>query len=1239
MEFTNSQKQAVETRGRSLMVSAAAGSGKTATLTARIISLLTDNDDPADISKMLVVTFTRAAAAELRERICAALSRALDADRGNTRLASQLAKAGGAHICTIDSYYLDLIRTNFYRLGLPSSVRMADEGETENMRLEVAADTAERLFATEPGFALFAETLTGIRGENDLPSWITRFDGFLSRTPDGDVYAGRCAELYGREAEADFFDPASRYGTALAGILSSKLRDAAGTASALIEDAADDAAASRYIPALMSDMSFAREALERLASGSYSEFRKFVSGYAPAKLATVRTDDKTPVSEAVAKGRGRVKDLIKGCAELCGPTQEEVSTQLRACASFCRIAQKTAEAYSAALKEKKAAGMSLDFSDLSALALKLLEKEDGSPSGVALAEREKYTHIFVDEYQDTDSVQDRIFRLIGNGSNLFIVGDIKQSIYSFRGADPRVFSAYRGEFPPLAGAGTGPASIYMSENFRCSREIIEFTNRVCGFLFSAAEDGGTGAGIGYRPEDALIFKRQYPDGQPEGDGRVRIFFPDPVPEDGVKTRALSEAAECGYVVSEIKKLLTEERLPGGRHFLPGDIAVISRTGGALRRFETALSSAGIPVRNCSGEDLFATPEVLLFFSLLAAADNPSRDVQLAAALRSPLFGFSLDDLVRLRCACGKSDLWTSVQRYAAEGEDRELGEMCARAVSAISDYRGRAEMLPLSQFVRSLWRETDAISYAGLSSSSAGMRPEERRRSLRQLYSLALSYESGGYRTLHDFVRYVDTLISRGTKIKPEKETQDGAVRLLTVHGSKGLEFPAVFIVDAASGFNRTDSKQPAVMTRKRGLGISSRMSGPYGLCQSDTLMRKTASAVISELGIEEEIRILYVAMTRARDRLYITSSGSTGYTESLISSGSLIGRAGGRGKVLGAKCFAEWIIAATGGRSGDSFVAAVGGDTPPGVESEAGDGGPESWNAAGARPGRAAGSLIPEGDRDTAGEPGDVSREPPDTAGITRRLREKFAYKYPYADLAGIPAKLSVSRLFPDALTESSDYEDSELLAGLQAEELEPRVPRFAGGGVPDAAERGTATHLFLQFFDPERVDGSGASTDAEAERLASLGFIDAGTASLIRRDELHRFFRSRFFAEMKAAKKLYREFRFNVLLPAADFTTDSERKRRLAEEDEKILVQGVVDILLESGDGTLTLCDYKTDRLPGRAAYDAGAAAALMSERHGRQLLYYAEAVRRIFGRMPDRVCVFPLQLGEAVDIELPE
>ena len=221
------------------MVSAAAGSGKTATLTARIISLLTDVDSPADISKMLVVTFTRAAAAELRERISAALSRALAADRGNTRLASQLAKAGGAHICTIDSYYLDLIRANFYRLGLPSSVRMADEGETENMRLEVAADTAERLFATEPGFALFAETLTGIRGENDLPSWITRLDGFLSRTPEGDVYAGRCADLFEREAKADFFDPASRFGTALAGIISSKLRDAAGTASALIEDAAE----------------------------------------------------------------------------------------------------------------------------------------------------------------------------------------------------------------------------------------------------------------------------------------------------------------------------------------------------------------------------------------------------------------------------------------------------------------------------------------------------------------------------------------------------------------------------------------------------------------------------------------------------------------------------------------------------------------------------------------------------------------------------------------------------------------------------------------------------------------------------------------------------------------------------------------------------------------------------------------------------------------------------------------
>ncbi len=1185
MDFTKSQQLAIGLRGRNILVSAAAGSGKTATLTERIIRLLTDEESPASIDRMLIVTFTRAAAGELRTRISKKLSEALSLDPSNQHLARQLTSLGGAKICTIDSYYLDLVRSNFQRLNLPARFRLADDTELKIMRSEIMNAVIERRYDTDDSFASYADTITTAKGESRLSEVLLELADKILILPGGTDILADNSERYLNDARKDFFS--TDIGRCMRSELIEELIYISKRCDRLLMLIDTNPEAAPYGNAVSSDRDYIDALLEAIRGGSYAGSRPLAFDYSPCSLGTVRSKDKSEVTEEIKAERNEIK---KRLGELCerefSMDPDDIPQVCEKSAELCLKTNEILDEFSAAYADEKASRTVVEFSDLRRFALELLVDGNNQPTKLARDEQLKYDHIFVDEYQDTDAVQDLVFRTISNGRNLFFVGDIKQSIYSFRGAEPSVFSAYRKSYNLAEENNTNdssPASVFMSNNFRCSPNVISFTNAVCSYLFRETE--GNGHGIGYVAEDDLIASRS----APVSENKVKIALIDK-PSDS------DDNAECLYVIDEIKKILKNGLLPDGKPYKPRDIAILTRTKSEAQIFANALAKAGIPHANSTGDDLFENPEVLLMLCLLSAADNPQRDIPLAGVLRSPIFGFTLSDLVNIRSGRTEMSLFDALCAYAEDDKSEPgLREKSLNTIDRIDEYRREAEAMPVHLFMRYLWKDTNALSYAGSDSESKKRTLIERRRNLRKLYEYARKYEASSFKGLHDFVEYVGGIISQGTKIADEDAVTDDTVQIMTVHKSKGLEFPTVFLAGCDKLPNEQDARKPIVFTSSDRLGMAFKVSDSSGYGQLDTPHRIAISDQILSLSSEEEIRILYVALTRARDDLYIVASGKEGFAEKRMASAFRRAQAGGRYSVLSS---GRWI---------DRILTALAAD-------------PLNRSYTIEFP------SISITDEDAAELP-EIQYDDERVNSVYNELKASFEFKYPYRDTSGIPAKVSVSKLYPELLNETEDKDD--LL--IKALNLEPRTPRFMGGG-DDAAEKGTATHLFMQFCDFGRLAPREESVKEEIARLVTDRYITQDIADLIRVDEVVNFVKTDIFVQIRDAKEVYREFRFNIFLPASQFTTSPEQKEKLA--DDEILVQGVIDICFVNQKDELVLCDYKTDRLSREARNDRKKAAAELFGRHGEQLSYYSSAIKALMGKAPDKIYIYSLAFGDAIE-----
>ncbi len=1171
---TEAQRRAIMTRDRSILLSAAAGSGKTATLTRRIIESLTDPESPLELSRMLIVTFTRAAAAELRERISAALTEALASDPGDPHLNRQIILLGGADICTIDSFCLDIVRENFQRLSLddgsplPPDFRLADDTELDTLRLSVMNSVIDKWYDKTDGrydFARFAENFSGTRDEGTLVESLISYAQALESLPDPASFTLRAAAETASDADRDFFDTAP--GRIIKEHARELLKYYLSISEAGVREFSDGGVGERnYRPAFLSDAETCRAAIRALDE-SYTAAKNVLLSYSPASLKALGKQ-KTDISEGYKELRGRVKDGLRKLGESCFSLDAEViadySTRL---ASEINILAELYADFSREYSREKHIRRILEFADIKRLCHTLLVTSDGHPTTVALELRERYDAVYIDEYQDVDRVQDEIFSAVSRPGCRFVVGDIKQSIYSFRGAEPSIFGGLRDALPDYgteAAARERACSIFMSENFRCDRPVIDFVNRVSRHSFVPA--GGV---VGYRAEDDLVCGKL-------GGG-----------EKPVRVAILPTDSEVKYVISEIRKLLSGEKKADGSPIQGSDIAVLCRSNAMLRRVAEALSEVGIECSDETASDFFGNPEILLVLSLVTAIDNPEKDIPLAAALRSPFFGFTLDELVRIKSSADPAYSLYATIELCAEGMG-ELSEKCARLVEKLSSLRADSRGMAVDLLVRRLYREFSVMS---LTLPNDRRTPAQIAFNLRRFYEYARSFAASQGSGLSGFIRFIDNIIEGGTRVSvPSVASRESAVTLLSIHKSKGLEFPVVFVCGCGKEFNRTDLRRTLVFEPTA--GVSLKLTDETGFARADTPQRAALAMRIGERQTEEEMRILYVALTRARERLYVTAETRSD-AQKLLDRADFAAPFECRVASLSATRYLDWILPAV-----VRDCAGVELITMP-VEAENGE------NV----------ELTSE------------NQEIYDTKDLQALLRERFDFVYHHAS-ERLPAKLSVSRLYPDIL----DDDGAETLR-VEIPDEPLRRPLFMQE-TPDerhtAAERGTATHLFLQFCDLDRAEHG---VREEISRLVEQRFIPSGVSELVNVRQVERFFASELYASLKNAKNVWREQRFNILLPAERFTADPDRAAELV--GEKLLVQGVIDLLFVDEQDSIVLCDYKTDYLTPDELADESAAKRKLFDRHGRQLGYYCDAVLQLLGRRPDRVCLYSLPLGKAIEL----
>ncbi len=1191
--WTEAQSAAIRERNRTLLLSAAAGSGKTATLTQRVIESITDENSPTDVTRLLVVTFTNAAAGELRDRISGAIGEALKRSPGNLRLAKQLLLLPDADICTIDGFCRKLIREHTAELGLSPDFRIGDEAEVDCIMRSVmeqlvkGAYEGEEAFADEASFCRFADHLVSSKNEASLIDILCllyeKTDGF----PGGADFYRSYAEFV--RSQIGLPPQETPWGKRLclsAERLAREYRQALAHAREAIADT--PGAEAKYGPAADADLAY----LDRLLAASetgYSAIRECLSDYHPLSLkALSRPSEETErLKELRTRWKAKRKELCDRFLYTADEWTPFLSEFAEVTACLSGLMARFEELFSA---EKRRRNL-LSFGDLEHFALSLLT-HNGTPTPLASEIGSHYDAVYVDEYQDVNSVQHSIFEAIAGERNRFMVGDIKQSIYSFRLAEPDIFASLRATYPPLAEAGDSPcASIFMSENFRCDESVIDFVNAIFDRLLGAA-----GESIGYRPEDRLTFAKAKPEGVEPTPAVLALFHKEKSAadddEEGGQAERETTDPEPLWVADEIERLLQGGRLANGKPIEPSDIAILLRsTKSRAALYRDALRKKGIAAVSEDKDDFFLNPEILLALCLLNTVDNPRRDVYLSGLLLSPLYRFLPEELAEIRRESEKSlPLYDALLAYVERHPSFEKG---VHFLKRLGFLRESAEGMPIDRLLLLLFSETGLLSVGGADGKGG-------RQNLLLLYHYARSFAASSFKGLYQFIEYVNEIIrNRRTFRSVSESTADPmAVRILTIHGSKGLEFPVCFVADCGKSLSPKDLRNTWLFDGK--LGFALLLRDASGFARVNNPIRTAVADRISERTAEEELRLLYVALTRARERLYVTGCvPATQSFENFLSKCRLNRHILSGSTVRDAASYLEWVLSALGEDGGG--VAKILVDPPFSEES--------------AEEGRTDGADEPE----------------KEDAALVSLFRERFSFVYPNAHLNRLPGKLSVSRLSPSVLDESNDTAAHlEVAKELENDRTPPRLPLFYGGEDPSiGAKRGTATHEFLQFCDLAALRQGDVSS--ELRRLVSEKFLPPYKAELVRTQELRRFAASPLLGEMLSAKRLYRELRFNSMLPAALFTEDTEL--RAAVGDRSILVQGVIDCLFETASGELVLVDYKTDRLDAKNPIQSKRELVL---RHRQQLLYYAMAVQRMLGRTPDRVLLYSLCLSDTAELD---
>ncbi|OUN85847.1 helicase-exonuclease AddAB subunit AddA [Flavonifractor sp. An52] len=1181
--LTEEQQAAVDNRGGGLLVSAAAGSGKTRVLVERLLARV---EEGADVDRFLVITYTKAAAAELRSRIVQELSDRLALRPTDGHLRRQATLVYKAGISTIHAFCAQLLRECGHLLDLDPDFRLCDEGEAGILMLRALNDVLDRRYeAMDSDFAQLVDTMSAGRDDARLIQIVLDIRGRVQAHPNPAAWLEEQERTFALEGISDPVQ--TPWGQLL-------LADAAGQAAywrRRMEEARDLCERDANLLANYGDsVAQTAQALQQFveaASQGWDAARALLPIPFPTVGRKKMVDDPAAV-ERVKVIRSACKKRLEKLEDWFADSGDDLLADLRtvypAMRGLFALVRDFEEAYAA---EKARRGL-VDFSDLEHMAVRLLVGEDGQPTELARQWSTRYDEIMVDEYQDTNEVQNAIFSALSkDGTNLFMVGDVKQSIYRFRLADPTIFLGKYRSFKPYTEAGEGEERrVILSRNFRSRPEVLEGCNDLFRAVMSVpfgemeySDDQALYPGAPFQPDSTYCVELDALDGDIDG-------------EEGAE-KVSRDLLEARFAAHRIRDLL-DQNFPvsdgegGTRPVCPSDIVILLRSPNTvLRHYARALGERDILWEAEGGGDFFSSTEISVVLSLLQIVDNPRQDVPLISVLRSPVYGFSADRLAQIRAASPDTDFYAALA--ADDGEDSKA------FLAELDDLRFGSGDMSSHQLLWHIYDRTNLLGIFGAMEEG-----ETRQGNLLALAELARQFEGAGHKGLFRFLTYLTRLRENGNTLTPPTPGRTGGgVRIMSIHKSKGLEFPVVLLCGLARRLNREDMSRPILFHPKLGVG-------PKGLdvergIEYPTLARMAVARQLEREMMAEELRLLYVAMTRAKEKL-ILSVALTGGGKDLEKLAGDVGDPVDPQVLLACQSVGQWVLLHALCRHEAGALRRAAGQDEVVLDTSFGP----AWDI-----------------RFVDGTP--LAQMPPHRWTAPQREQEEeeggedlanlLRWTYPHEAEVAIPSKLTATQLKGRALDEEAAEE-----APRPARPLSFGRPRFAAEEMGlTAAQQGTALHQVLQYIDFERSE-TVEGVRAEIARLVEQQYITPQQGEAVDPAPIAAFFRSDLGQQLLSSVSLRREFKFSILEPASRYYPQ-------AGEGEQVLFQGVVDCYYETLEG-ITVVDFKTDRVTKRTVAER-------AEHYRPQLEAYSRALAEITGKQVIRRVLWFFALNQSVDL----
>ncbi|MCM3718662.1 helicase-exonuclease AddAB subunit AddA [Fictibacillus phosphorivorans] len=1210
--WTDEQWQAIQARGENILVAAAAGSGKTAVLVERIITMIKEKS--ADVDRLLIVTFTNAAAAEMRKRIGEAIDKELTKHPSSLHLRRQLNLLNKASISTLHSFCIEVLRKYYYETDLDPGFRVAEETEAELIRQEVIEELFEEEYSKgeDHTFYQVVDAYSSDRNDMDLQKLILSLYDFARSHPDPESWLDEMADAY--EINASSIDDLPWTKELLADIslqldglqaMAIRARDLAETPGGPLP----------YAGTLEEDLEFL-QMLNRVKD-NWSQLYEVFQTYEPPKLKAVRGKE---IDEDLKNKVKAMRDTIKKKTvslkeEYFERHPDSYVAHIEEMAPIVRelslLVKEFGRRYSVAKREKSL----VDFGDLEHYCLQVLKGEGSTmdnpvPSDAASEYRDRFVEVLVDEYQDTNFVQESIVRLVSkDAGNMFMVGDVKQSIYRFRLAEPLLFLSKYKEFTKEGGNGL---RIDLAKNFRSRNGVLQATN----YLFRQIMNETVGE-IEYSEDAELKLGADYYPEQPGNEPElILINKSQPViDEEGLESGEMEKSdletvqLEARVIAERIKEivgttgnsphLVLDKKTKMMRPAKYKDIVLLFRATSQwapviLEEFK----QQGIPAHAELSTGYFDATEIHVMMSLLKVIDNPLQDIPLAAVLRSPIVGLSGEELAIVRLIQKKDNYLGAVELYSEEGENQEIKEKLSLFLKQLESWRHQARQGSLADLIWDIYRETGYFDYVG---GLAG--GKQRQANLRALYDRAKMYESTSFRGLFRFLRFIERMQERGKDLGAARALgeQEDVVRIMTIHKSKGLEFPIVFVGGLNKQFNTRDLKEKVLLHKELGLGTQ--YINPVYRVTYPTLPRL---AIIGRKKMEliaEEMRVLYVALTRAKEKLYLVGTvndiekSAESWSDSLFEENWLLPDH----ERAGVKSYLDWIGRAVIRHKNAGPLLSVLGTAERGRGEVFID--ETDWKI----------TILPASEYEELETTKEQEQEElllklkqSEPVAITsvdnEEVSRRLSWQYQHMSSTATRSKQSVTELKKQFQT-TDEYSSTDLVKAAQP--MIHERPRFMQESQLSAAEAGTAMHMVMQHVD---FKSSETLNDLEEQvtRMESRELLTSEQARYIQFEQIKEFIDGPLGQRIRESENVKREIPFSMALPLSETRTSDE-------EEAHVLVQGVIDCLIEDEDG-FVLIDYKTDKIHNRFTKGFSGARETLLNRYEMQLTLYAKAIERI-------------------------